>query len=1178
MTPYAPSSLAIETAIAGQIGSAGFFQRVAEEIARGLYPNLPLSPFGRRSDDKPVAGWPDAYLACEGRALIAIEATTAADARTLHWPKDLVNLQAKLEPGDRGGLIWIAWCNPRSATDGERMRQQVVELGLPPENVHILFKKDVCVRLRAPIHARFWINDLRLKVTSAPFIRVEEVLARAAYRRGPGVFPLAEDYEAGRVHAPGILPKIEQAIADEGSALVVGHGAAGKTTLGMLLSYRPQHRHSQTYYLDLTNGSADVTFSERAAEAMAAIADSGVLFLIDNAHLDPETGASLFSHWQTFGAGSKLLILTRRIRAKPQAWSTEPELEAIPTSYFDLVVTPADLEGIYRRHHLTHKKNPPSGVTPAVLRAWHRLFGGDLMSFSSAVLGLLERSGQPTELGPSDASDYVRNRYLNDLEGTERAALLDLAAVAEIEGIVPVEALGEDVFRKSIRRGLVWTELLGRSPSYAHYRLAHPGLGTLLRQAADLSAESRDARCRVLSDHPYSCAVLASRLLKGGAEAEASALVKALWNGSKWPKGSTGLHWFRFPLLKAIELDLVKPDEIRERLHLWIARPGASDAIADQALASPLNYIQTFLAATQKEFPEIAEVVRTGLAANPATLLTRALSTPHLLPSFLLFLHQNLPEVETRLRTDLAENADRVASAVMAMRLNEIAHFLDSLGGELPAVVAIIADRMLSEPEEMAGRALATPLHLLVQFLTTAKRLMPAADSRLEVELLARAEELISRTRATPINLLENFLSYVQRERPAIAESIAQGLSSHGDEIVTGAISMPLAAIPGFLTVCASLMPDIELAVRERLESKGHHVAGLISQIPATPPDQLASFLPFARKHMPKLAQTLVEAMLREPILGAVAERWLKYGPGNLAALFKQEGELTEILKAVDAAECKHEWGRRRHAQPNWFRNLAMLCRGVGRDDLAGIAAESVIRRSSAEDFSSSAMTILHVSSILTASHGCDAEEVQAFLTRCLPANWFRAQFDSISTRLTALAASTWPVALDDRDWIRAIFRHPALARRVAASQPRYTALPRETAEWLQSLSALRLLDDRSLDLCLRPPLRVASALLLLFQGDGTQDVERIRVSLWAGLREWCHLSGDQPRVDAKQGQSMLVQMQAASPNAGARARALDMVMIDWLERCRDHDWRCVADKNSLKAAVDRVCETPRSH
>src|SRR5438552_11741827 len=110
ISSFAPTQAAVESAINRGIGNPGLFQRFAEQIACGLYPHLTSSlvPFGRNPNDKTVQGWPDAYLTKKDGTLIAIEATTANDARTNHWKKDLVKLESRLPVDRLGGLVWVA--------------------------------------------------------------------------------------------------------------------------------------------------------------------------------------------------------------------------------------------------------------------------------------------------------------------------------------------------------------------------------------------------------------------------------------------------------------------------------------------------------------------------------------------------------------------------------------------------------------------------------------------------------------------------------------------------------------------------------------------------------------------------------------------------------------------------------------------------------------------------------------------------------------------------------------------------------------------------------------------------------------------------------------------------------------------------------------------------------------
>ena len=966
MTPYAPSEAAIEAAIKRQIGNAGFFQRVAEQLARGLYVDLAagLVPVGRRPDDKTVSGWPDAYLTKAGGTLIAIEATTESKAKTRHWRADLAKLEAKFAPGLRGGLIWVAWSDAARPTDAAGMRDQACRHGLPSEDVHILFRKDVCSRLRAPYHARFWINDLGLKGTSEPFSRVEDVIGRTNMRRSVGVFPTVEEYEEYRVYAPPVLAEVERTLAERHGAMIVGHGAAGKTTLAMVLSFRPRYRHAPTYYLDLTSTATDLTVAERVGEAIAAVADRGVLFIIDNAHLAPEVAARVFGHWEHFGRESDLLILTRRIRSQAEAWNDEPESEMIPLPRFDLVIQPADLEGVYRRHHRARTDHEAPPVVPDLLDQWHRLFGGDLMSFSAAVLGLLDRGGEVATLGPADARAYIRKNYLSAPQlTTEQPALLDLAAVAEVEGIVPVEAFAAGALVNCIRLGLVWVETLGSNNQYEYYRLAHPGLGTLLRDAADRTATSRDDRCRVLGVHPVGCVALAAALHKAGEDAEAEALIATLWRTTEWPLGHIPLSRWRRASEMTLDLKVLGAEAISTRRRSWLSHSAGGDELVKRALATQLHFLASFLTYARTAMPETVTVIRDGLAKNP---------------------------------------------------------------------------------DELVKRALATPLDHLASFLTYARTAMPAIAKAVSAELVAAKNRIL------------------------------------------------------------------------------------------------------------------------------LVDLYTNDGPEKITAICKFEEAFAGILSAIDAESWSRRWSKSTLGQPQWFRSFATYCYRAGRADLVGVVANAIVREGQADDFPSPGITILHLNFILASPHDCTPAEVEDFFARCFAPNWLATQYRSRDATVGALAGAVRSIAMDEREWIRPHFRDPALLERVHAERPTASHSPTHVSSWLQLFCATRLLDRRMTHPRLTGPLSLAEVLKVAPPGQPDRGIQSMQAGLWAGLREWCHTYRERPVVDAALAEGILAQFRAADLVGRPRLTALNVIMIDWLERCQAQQWRLVVEQDSLLDALER--------
>ncbi len=1168
-TSYAPSEAAIAAAIERHISSSGFFQRVAEQLARGIYRDLAdsLVPFGRRSDDKPVPGWPDAYLTKPDGALIAIEATTAGDARTNHWQADLAKLATRLAPERRGGLVWVAWCPASTPTDAAEMRDQACLLGLRREDVHIIFRRDLCARLRAPFYARFWINDLGLKVTSGPFSRVEDIITRVNLRRSTGIFPTAEEYKEDRVYVPPVLAKVERALADQRAAMVVGHGAAGKTTLAMVLAHRPRFRNAPTYYLDLTATADDPTLAERAGEVLIAIADDRVLFVIDNAHLNPEAAVRVFEQWKTLGGGSELLILTRRIRAKAEVWEDAPEIEAIPLPSFDLVIEPADLEGVYQRHYRAQNRDEVPPVPQYILARWHKLFGGDLLSFSAAVLGLLDRGGETAALEAADARVFVRNRYLTDPDlEPEQSALLDLAAVAEVEGLVPVEAFAENALKACVRRGLVWVETRGRKGSYSFYRLVHPGLGTLLREAADRAAASRDDRCRVLQAHPHACVVTALRLRNNGEITEATALLAALWRKIEWPLAAIGIPWWRDALRASVDMHLLNTEELSTRSSAWLNQAGARDALVKQALATLLHFLPSFLAYARTEMPDVAKVVRDALANNPAALVKQVLATPlHFLPSFLAYARAEMPDVAKAVRDALQNNPGALVKQVLATPLHFLPSFLAYARAEMPDVAKVVRDALQNNPGALVNRALATPLGDLASSLAYAWTEMPDVAKAVRDALRNNPGALVKQALATPLGHLAAFLAYARTEMPDVAKAVRDALRNNPGALVNRALATPLGDLASFLAYARTEMPDVAKAVRDGL---ANNPGALVKQALATPLEHLAAFLAYARTEMPDIERAVLNSLLAEH-LPTVADRAIHDGPGKLAALFKHDSAFAQTLPLIDAEAWSRRWGNVRHGQPNWFIRFASACYRSGRDVLVGPIAEAIIRTARLEDFPSPTITIRHLTFVLTSPHGCTPTEVEKFLARCVPPDWLAAQYRSLDAGVGALAGAVWSVVIDDREWLGRHFRHPALWQRVIAEQPANGHSPRHLAEWLQLFCAARLVDRPTIRLQPMDSRSLSDVLRVFPPGPPDEGIQRIQAALWAGLREWCHLSRERLIVDAELGNGILAQFRAADPGS-RRLAAISAVMIEWLERCRHQDWRLVVDQDSLFDALER--------
>ena len=120
-----------------------------------------------------------------------------------------------------------------------------------------------------------------------------------------------------------------------------------------------------------------------------------------------------------------------------------------------------------------------------VLKEWLKVFGGDLLAFSAAVVCRMSDPSDGTwKLEAGDAAKYVRDTYLKPASKEEREALLRLAALAELELAASDKAVAARDLEKFIDMGLVLrTEQGERRDEF--FSLVHPGFGDLIWLAAD---------------------------------------------------------------------------------------------------------------------------------------------------------------------------------------------------------------------------------------------------------------------------------------------------------------------------------------------------------------------------------------------------------------------------------------------------------------------------------------------------------------------------------------------------------------------------------------------------------------------------------------------------------------------------------------------------------------------
>lgn len=965
--------------------------------------------------------------------------------------------------------------------------------------------------------------ELNRRVTSGPFRSMEVILDQDDARLETSIFPRKADYRDNKVHAPAVLGQIEDALEGQRSALIVGHGASGKTTLAKILACRPRFQNCRAYYLDLASSSPDSPLGDRAVEAMAMIADPDVLFIIDNAHLDPTAAFDVWQQWKTSGRESRVLILTRRIRAALDVWDASPEVEAIDLPRFDLVIQPEDLLGVFRR---LAGNGAETTLTPALLDQWLKLFGGDLMMFSVAVLGCIARRGDAQSLRPEDAHAYVRSAYFEKLH-SEKSALLDLAAIAEVEGAAPVELFEQNAFKASIQRGLVWVEARGRGGRSKRYALCHPGLGAIFRDAAGSLATSGRDRIRLLRGQPAAAALVAIRLNRTGAAEEARALLEVGWSTSPWPwpAAELGLPWLLNVLRLTQELAVLDDKDLAKRAAAWVGLAPTQDELTAQALTTSLGDLKAFLSYADGAMPEVANAIWNGLAKKPGMLTAQALAAPpHFLVAFLEYASRKKPEIAHVIRGGLATHPDELAAQAMTTSLGDLKTFLTYADGAMPEVANIIWKGLAENPDKLMARALTM----------------------------------------SP-DCLADFLEHASFRKPEIAHIIRDGLATHRDELAALALTASLGYLKAFLTYADGAMPEVAHNVRDILAK---HPEQLRRQALTTPIEHLGPFLAYAEAKMPEVATALIDSLTAEPGLTQWAARFVLDGPDKIVGLAQRSKAVDQVLRVVDAEAWRQRWNEKYQDRPSSFEQFARLCYRTGRTDLLGVTAGAIIRSAGSVDFALGLDTLKQLTAILVAPHDMTREEVDAFFARCIPKDWIPAQYRSRLARPGALCSALRSIALDERVYLQRHFRHPDLTKRVIASQPSNHSAASKVSDWLGLFAAAGLIDNGSTSMPRLDPGLVCAALNEWPPGPPNEAVQPIQTTVWAGFREWCRLGGQELKLDSALGEAILAQFRSAAQIGRARWAALDLVMIEWIERCQENDWWVVAEPTTLLQAL----------
>ncbi|HLF83575.1 MAG TPA: hypothetical protein VI837_05315, partial [Blastocatellia bacterium] len=776
-----PSEQALEVAINTLKASPGTFQSLVDHYARTKYPiDLEgLSPVGRTAAHAPVKGWPDSYSEHSDGRLSVVEATL--ESTTAGWRRHLdhdISRAAAFGTGRIRSILFVAYASRPARDVIEFYRDRLGELGIPREKIHLTFKQDLLFELTQPRYARIWTEVLGLRASCYPFHSVQDALRLFGRPGDVRLFaPTKDEYRSGDVYWPQVGHAIEDALKSEHWAFLQGRGAAGKTVLATQIAFGPAFEGAPTYYLDVADcgveGRGESTVS--VLDVLVTRADQGVLFILDNVHLNPELSRTIFDHWRAFSSGSKLLLVGRLTSRGPDPRGLADPLEPLKDRAHFLAVGKDELLGVLRRLLGRSGKHLAPEIIPTldVVTRWERLFGGDLIAFSAAVARRISELRQGLyDLQASDAVEWVRHAYVRSVSDQERSALIRLSVLGALEIGAPTSIVAPGSLGYSLSIGLAHRVDSGRSLS-DRVHLVHPGMADLLLAAIEPEVSQMGIILEIVRGEPSLGLAIATALERRQATEQATevlrelarstALLESLLEGGLDCIVPTVRLLDRFAVLTAQQSDLRLASEATLAFSAFLEQglPAIAELLTSAVHVVPLlrDEVAKLLDDTANESALVSSALRLSLGQLYRVL--RSLKARH-------------RPLSKRILEQLADQRNKTAlsAAIFNSHVGELTTFLsdptfvsDPEGRDLPFHRAILEEVLNPSNRAAMETAIFTaPLDALVSLLTYAKMSVPRMHSMM-ISLLSDGtkrealKDLVCRSR---LNAIASFIRHCE--------------------------------------------------------------------------------------------------------------------------------------------------------------------------------------------------------------------------------------------------------------------------------------------------------------------------------------------------------------------------------------------------------------------------------
>ena len=583
------------------------------------------------------------------------------------------------------------------------------------------------------------------------------------------IYPAWCEFEAGKVTFPNeVIASVKASFGCSPRALVVGNSASGKSVLGAVIAYEwSRVTGRRAFWIDLGDhvGSSP---DELRKDIKTFLSLSGAnLLVLDNAQVAPAVADWAVNQIEVadrVGANdSRLLILTRP-QARPDHQANLQDRLASERTV--LIPNAAMFAAVAARLLDRHEHTP--NWTGEDYELWVHEFGGDLICFGQAVLAAASMGKKPTR---AMAAKRVRDAYIDPARHHDRGiSILDrLAAAATLEMTIDDSALEgkvQQALPRLIECGQVQALERGR---YRHWKLGHPGLGSLILEMRALDAGYGEANLRraALLDIVRSNSFLLGAVVFRLAESTSGSAVELEhWSRTLQTEPAIIEDFLCRAISQAVEVDRLIPKLIPWKL---LRDHSPRDRILGSCRHTPPQYVAIFLRYAERQEPDAVQLLLRTLLQDGEFRALLVRTPPHLVATFLLYAERQEPDaVQLLLRTLLQDGEFR--ALLVRTPPGDVVTFLRYAERQEPDAVQLLL-RTLLQDGEFRALLVHRPPGDVATFLRYAERQEPDAVQLLLRTLLQDGEFralLVHR----PPGSVARFLRYAEHYEPGAVRAL----------------------------------------------------------------------------------------------------------------------------------------------------------------------------------------------------------------------------------------------------------------------------------------------------------------------------------------------------------------------------------------------------------------------